>query len=387
MNVPTHWQEAQLRDVARTDAPIGYGIVQPGAHVRDGIPVIAIRDLPIPSIDKVHRSALSVEAAYRRSRVSGGDVLISVKGTTGRIGLVPEGFVGNISRDVARLRLGDRHDPSYWFQMLQFPLAQQTLQQAAVGSTRQELSIGTLKMLSFRFPDRREQERVAAVLSDVDDLISALARGLTKKQAVSTGMQQQLLSGKARLPGFVRPWVERRISDIASIAKGAQLGRAAMDATQPVPVWNGGVEPSGYTSTPNVRRAVVTVSEGGNSCGWVGRPEGDFWLGGHCYALDPRHEGHTVGFLYHRLKSVQPQIMGLRVGSGLPNIQKKRLAEFRVSVPTDPREAAALTAVLDDADSEVRLLRLRLTKALTVKSGMMQQLLTGRVRLPAEDAE
>jgi type I restriction enzyme S subunit len=331
----------------------------------------------MPSIQKVHRSAPSIEAAYKRSRVTGGDVLVSVKGTTGRIGIVPEGFVGNISRDVARLRLNEEHDPTYWFQMLQAPAAQRTLQQAAVGSTRQELSIGTLKMLTFPFPNRREQERIAAILSDVDHLIGALERLLAKKQAAKQAMSQLLLFGKVRLPGFVQPWVERSISDIALIAKGKQLGRAEMDATERVPVWNGGVEPSGFTSSANVRRPVVTVSEGGNSCGWVGRPEGGFWLGGHCYALDPRGEGHTVGFLYHRLKSVESQIMALRVGSGLPNIQKTRLAEFRISTPTDPKEAAELTAVLDDADSEIRLLRRRLEKASRVKVAMTQELLPG----------
>lgn len=327
-----------------------------------------------------------IEAAYRRSRVASDDILISVKGTTGRIGIVPSGFVGNISRDVARLRLSSAHEPAYWYQMLQSPRAQQTLQQAAVGSTRQELSIGTLKMLTFRYPRQEVQERIAAVLADFDDLVAALERMVAKKEAVKQGMTQMLLLSGSRLPGFTSPWVDRRVSEIASISKGTQLGRAEMDAAQPVPVWNGGVEPSGFTSSSNIRRSVVTVSEGGNSCGWVGRPTGEFWLGGHCYALDPRGGGHTVGFLYHRMKSVEPQIMGLRVGSGLPNIQKKRLAEFSVSVPTDPDEAAAISAALDDADLEVRLLRRRLTKALNLKTGVMEELLTGRTMLQKAEA-
>jgi type I restriction enzyme S subunit len=115
---PDDWTEGSLVGVARQDSPIGYGIVQPGPYVRGGVPVIAIRDLPIPSMRSVHRSAKEIEAAYRRSRVRGGDILISVKGTTGRVGIVPKGFEGNISRDVARVRLTDEHHPAFWHQML-----------------------------------------------------------------------------------------------------------------------------------------------------------------------------------------------------------------------------------------------------------------------------
>ena len=196
------WREGQLLDVAQSGAPIGYGIVQPGSYVRDGVPVLAIRDLAKPSIRTAHRSSPTIEAAYRRSRVTAGDVLISVKGTTGSVGIVPVGFEGNISRDVARVRLTHDHDPGFWCQLLRSFAAQQTLQLAAVGSTRQELSIGTLKRLRFRFPSRPEQERISKVLSDVDQLIATLERMIAKKQAIKQGMMQQLLTGRTRLPGL-----------------------------------------------------------------------------------------------------------------------------------------------------------------------------------------
>lgn len=371
------WSEASLNDVAQPDAPIGYGIVQPGSYVRNGIPVVAIRDLPKPSIKKVHRSSKSIEAAYKRSRIAEGDILISVKGTTGRIGIVVDGFLGNLSRDVARLRLRPEHEPSYWFQMLQSPEAQQILQQAAVGSTRQELSIGTLKQLRFRFPSRQEQERVAAVFSDVDDLVAALERVLVKKQALMQGMRQELLTAQIRLPGFARPWQKTSVGEIATIVKGQQLSRVDMNAQERVPVWNGGVTPSGYTVAPNVSEPVVTVSEGGNSCGWVGRPSGPFWLGGHCYALEPRGARCSVSFLYQVLKFHELRIMALRVGSGLPNIQTTRLAGFELDVPSDRSEADAIAAALDDVTGDVDVLSRRLAKTRALKQAMMQELLNG----------
>jgi len=370
--------------VARADAPIGYGIVQPGPYVRDGIPVLAIRDLTSPSAKTAHRSAPGIEAAYRRSRVVGGDILVSVKGTIGRIGIVPEHFKGNISRDIARVRLRDEHAPRFWLQLLQSTNSQRTMELAAVGTTRQELSIGTLKTLRFRFPAKSAQEQIAAALYHSDDLIAALEAFITKKWAVRQGMMQQLLTGKMRLPGFSRPWLRTTVGDIATINKGQQLGRASMDSQQSVPVWNGGIEPSGFTGLPNIIRPVVTVSEGGNSCGWVGRPRGAFWLGGHCYALEPKGPSHSTAYLYYALKANEHGIMSLRVGSGLPNIQKRSLRGFALCVPSDSHEAAAIAGVLDDMSADIDLLESRLDKARAIKQGMMQELLSGRTRLPAE---
>ena len=254
------------------------------------------------------------------------------------------------------------------------------------GTAQPKLNKQSCSTIRVVKPSLPEQRRIASVLRDADDLIASLERVIAKKEAMKQGMMQQLLTGRTRLAGFDRPWDNRRIAEIASIAKGTQLGRASMTSGGTIAVWNGGIEPSGLTSVPNMERAVVTVSEGGNSCGWVGRPQGAFWLGGHCYALDPTSGGHSVPFLYHRLKLAEPQIMSLRVGSGLPNIQKKRLSDFVVSVPTDAEEAEAVADVLDAADDELATLRSRLAKARAIKNGMMQELLTGRTRLPAREA-
>ena len=80
-------------------------------------------------------------------------------------------------------------------------------------------------------------------------------------------------------------------------------------------------------------------------------------------------------------------IKGLRVGSGLPNIQKKDLSEFVVHVPSDPEEARVIARILDDAGNEIATLRARLHKSRSIKIGMMQELFTGRTRLPIEEAE
>lgn len=285
-------------------------------------------------------------------------------------------------------RFGSRRagvNPAYVSLYLGSASAQTWLLDNAVGGTMPNLNTSILSSLPIRLPSRQEQDAIVQAVNDAANIIATLERLIAKMQAIKQAMMQQLLTGRTRLPGFENPWREMPIGQLATITKGQQLGRASLDFQHSVPVWNGGIVPSGYTSSPNVRRAVVTVSEGGNSCGWVGLPKGNFWLGGHCYALDPKPAGHSVEYLYHALKAKEPVIMGLRVGSGLPNIQKKSLAEFVVAVPSDPEEAQAIARVLDDADNEVATLRARLDKSRSIKAGMMQQLMTGLTRLPVPE--
>lgn len=87
-------------------------------------------------------------------------------------------------------------------------------------------------------------------------------------------------------------------------------------------VLNGGKEPSGYTNSWNVEENTITISEGGNSCGFVSYNTEKFFCGGHCYYLILKENNMDLYYLFHYLKYIEPKIMKLRVGSGLPNIQK-----------------------------------------------------------------
>lgn len=379
--VTKQWQEAQLFDVTRADAPIGYGIVQPGPNVRDGVPVVAIRDLPKPVLRHLHRSAQGIEAAYERSRITAGDILISVKGTTGRIGIVPAGFFGNISRDVARLRLRAEHEPAYWFQLLQSHQAQRTLHQAAVGSTRQELSIRTLKTLSFRFPSQHEQVRIAAVLSDVDDLITTLERLIAKKQAIKQGMMQQLLTGRIRLPGFTGDWRWCPFPDVMVRinAKKYQILASAYSPTGLVPVVDQGQKPIiGYINSvnsaynPGVEGVIVF---GDHTCitKFVDFP---FAVGADGTQLVMAKEGNSTLFMAYALRADPVVSTGY-------NRHFKFLQEKVLPVPVRD-EQEAIAGVLDDVEAEIAALQVRRRKAIAIKTAMMQQLLTGQTRLPTD---
>lgn len=95
-------------------------------------------------------------------------------------------------------------------------------------------------------------------------------------------------------------------------------------------VLNGGKEPSGYTNSWNVKENTITISEGGNSCGYVSFNTEKFYCGGHCYYLTLKQKNFDQMYLYHYLKHIEPKIMRLRVGSGLPNIQKGDIENINI---------------------------------------------------------
>lgn len=106
---------------------------------------------------------------------------------------------------------------------------------------------------------------------------------------------------------------------------------------------NGGTEPSGYYSDYNVEANTISISEGGNSCGYVQFNTSPFWSGGHCYTIQKIAGNVDYLYLYHYLKSKEDAIMKLRIGSGLPNIQKKDLAMFKIKIPTVEQQKAIST--------------------------------------------
>lgn len=228
-------------------------------------------------------------------------------------------------------------------------------------------------------PTKTEQEDIAQALSDADELLVALDPMIAKKRDLKQAAMQQLLTGETRLPGFNGEWEEKALGEIATISKGVQLHSSETDPDGHIPHYNGGMQPSSFTTSFNTPANTIAISEGGNSCGFVQFITEPFWCGGHCYAVVPKSVDN--GFLFHALKSQQSAIMGLRVGSGLPNVQKTALGLFKLKFPKDPIEQTAIAGVLSDMDTELSDLERRREKTRTLKQAMMQELLTGKTRL------
>ncbi len=136
-----------------------------------------------------------------------------------------------------------------------------------------------------------------------------------------------------------------KLSEIAEYSKGQQINGDELITNGEFDYLNGGINPSGKWNDSNVCGNTVTISEGGNSSGYVNYMEKPFWCGAHCYYLY-NVKGNSK-YLYYALKSQQDRIMGLRSGACMPNIKKSDLGKFELIYSFDDKEQTRITAVLD----------------------------------------
>jgi type I restriction enzyme S subunit len=241
------------------------------------------------------------------------------------------------------------------------------------GTKQQSYTGGIAKKLPIIVPPTiEEQTAIATALSNIDELISQTEKLIDKKKAIKQGVTQELLKPK-------EGWVTKKMGNVFEIEKGTQLNRSTLDSSSEFPVYNGGIAPSGFTSSYNTDENTIIISEGGNSCGYVNYIKTKFWKGGHCYEIKPNNYLNKH-FAYCLLKYNEAEIMALRVGSGLPNIQKSNLAKYHIKFP-DLNKQLLISEILIDLQDSFDLLNVKLQKLKLQKQAMMQALLTGKIRL------
>jgi type I restriction enzyme S subunit len=196
--IPAEWEIMKFGNATPENAPIGYGIVQPGVYDYTGVKIAGIYTIN-SDFQQWHMSSRKIEQAYIRSRIRAGDVLLSIKGTTGRVGVVPEGISGNISREIARIR-PIKSINSYFLRFLMLTnLFQRYLSNAEVGTTRAELSIKILRELYIVVPPPPEQDKIVTWITLIEKTLESGQKELAKLRSIKTALMQDLLTGKKRV--------------------------------------------------------------------------------------------------------------------------------------------------------------------------------------------
>ncbi|MCR8899421.1 restriction endonuclease subunit S [Gordonia sp. GONU] len=247
-----------------------------------------------------------------------------------------------------------------------------------------------------------EQCAIADALDDASQMISTLERLIAKKQAIKQGMMQQLLTGSTRLPGFNQAWVHVTLGEIASFSKGSGLPKSALTSTGSTESVHYGELFTFYgaeitevksRTTPNGR---VVLSEALD----VLMPTSDVTprglakasaigaagvaLGGDILVIRADSERGYGPFLARAIRQNADQVLQLVRGSTVYHLYAADMRNFTIALPA-VSEQQAISKVLRDVEIEIEVLHSRLEKARDIKTGMMQQLLTGRTRLPVEE--
>lgn len=267
-----------------------------------------------------------------------------------------------------------------------------------LGATINQITNGSLKGFTVLLPDPSEQAAIADRLSDTDDLIAIWERLVAKKQAIKQGMMQQLLTGRTRLPGFDAPWRTLHLLDLASIRKGQVDPRRHEYQNLPL------IAPDHVESTTGRLLKVETAKAQRAISGKYLAAPGDIiyskirpylrkavrldfpaLCSADMYPLTPKTSTDGA-FVLHTLLSEHFTnfVTSVSVRSGIPKVNRTELAEYVLAAPNLPEQQAISTA-LNQADSLIFTLEELLVKKKAIKQGMIQELLTGRTRLPVEE--
>ena len=223
-------------------------------------------------------------------------------------------------------------------------------------------------------PTIAEQEAIAEALSDADALIESLEQLLTKKRQLKQGAMQELLTGKRRLPGFSGEWEVRRLGNIAPLQRGFDLPTSQIRPGSYAVVYSNGVLHHHERAMVN-GPGVVTGRSG--TIGKVHFIEKDYWP--HNTALwVTSFCGNDPKFIYYLYTHIG--LTRFLSGSGVPTLNRNDVHQHLASYPPLP-EQTAIATILSDMDTEITALEAKLTKTRQLKQGMMQELLTGRIRL------
>ena len=224
-----------------------------------------------------------------------------------------------------------------------------------------------------------EQKAIAEALSDIDHLIAATEKLIAKKKDIKKGLMQELLTGKRRLAQYNKEYLEQPIGDLKyiKISKGGVLSSKDFKDGN-IPVVAGGKEPAGYHNKPNRNANTITISASGAGAGFV-----NFWeqpiFATDCSTIS-ESELYSIKYLYYSLSLKQAEIYKAQTGGAQPHIHPKDLANIYIWLP-ELQEQKDIAALLDDIDREILNINKRLQKLKAIKSGMMSELLTGRIRL------
>ena len=196
----------------------------------------------------------------------------------------------------------------------------------AQGVSVVHLHAGDLKGITVKYPSHiAEQEKISQILGLIDDRIATQSKIIEEQETLLKSLADKL---------FLQNNHSCQLSELVNIEKGKQLNADTLSETGDYYVMNGGITPSGYYSEYNVPAGAISISEGGNSCGYVQFNEKPFWSGGHCYSLQCRTNLVDYKYIYYYLKTKESDVMALRIGSGLPNIQKKDIEKFTITYPS-----------------------------------------------------
>ena len=329
-----------------------------------------------------------------------GSILLCTRATIGELKINSIPMATN--QGFKNITIDGRGNAEFFYYLLQ--TKKNSMLELAIGSTFLEISKTALCKIPLQIPIRDEQNRIADALSDIDNLVVVLEKQITKKKAIKQGAMQELLTGNRRLPGFSGEWryfnlmknskVKARIGwqglkKSEYLDSGYALLVTGTDFDDGRVLWDGChyVTRSRYEQDRNIQlqnNDILITKDG--SLGKAALVQGltkPATLNSGIFVIRPLQDAYDPVFVYQILSSFvfKNFLDRLSAGSTIIHLYQKDVGKFEFLLPPTIAEQKAIAEALSEMDSDIAALENKLAKYRQIKQGMMQQLLTGKIRL------
>lgn len=404
--VPADWAVEPLANVADK---ITVGIASSATHAyrRAGIPLLRNQNIKAGYLDDA--DVLYVDPEYERifknKRLEGGDLLIARTGYPGTTCVVPSKYASAQSFTTLIVRpKKSKIDSNYLCYYLNSEYGQNFFEQSQIGGAQKNVNAGSLKVMPIPVQLLTEQRAIAAALSDMDALISGLDQLIAKKRDIKQAAMQQLLTGQKRLPGFSKEWEVKPMRALGR-TYGGLAGKTKRNFghgdARYIPFMNvmtdTVIDPSWLDTVDIAPDEVQNLAKIGDLffngssetpeevgfCSVLLKDIPNLYLNSFCFGFrfNCRAKVNGLFFAYwFRSKSGRTATSVLAQGATRYNIAKGAFMQLEIPQPSE-EEQTAIATILADMDGELATLKIRCDKARQIKLGMMQELLTGRIRL------
>lgn len=247
-----------------------------------------------------------------------------------------------------------------------------------------------LKSFLIALPPYLEQQAIADALSDVDNLINSLTKLINKKNRIKQGAMQELLTGKKRLDGFSNEWKVRKVGELVSFSNGKAHENSISNNGRYIVVNSKYISTEGkiikysdesycLASKDDILMVMSDVPNGRAiaKCYYVEK-ENMYTVNQRVCLMTPN--GVNSRFLYNKINR-NPYYLSFDDGVKQTNLKKDDVLNCELLIPESIEEQIAIANILSDMDAEIEALEQKLNKYKSIKQGMMQELLTGRIRL------
>lgn len=421
--IPHEWKVHSLEELSADN--ITYGVVQPGPELLNGVPLVRGGDVKDGRISKTLRTISDdVSNQFARTVLRGGELLVSLVGYPGETAIASSKLAGaNIARQVGLVRLNDKVLPHYVQQYLASPGGKKVLLGGMIGSAQQVVNLSALREVDVPVPPLPEQQKIAAILTAVDDKLDVIARQISATQTLKQGLMQTLFTRGAGTPdaqGRWYPHTEFQDTELGRIPVGWRAAKLDSHVSKV----GSGVTPKGgsesYLSSgvPLIRSQNVLV--------------GALSLDDVAFISDAQHEkmrnsalapedvllnitGASIGrcailpanfgegnvnqhvciirttaslnpyYLCQFLNSAlgQIQVERFQAGGNREGLNYQQIRSFDLPVPS-VEEQKKIADILRGFDDKLDTLTTKQTHYQSLKRGLMQKLLTGEWRVQAD---